>query len=178
MKKLNISFFIFIPLIFISGCRIINTNDNMSFKTPFIKSENKQKDVNSYEPDFYYKPWIYIKIINPVNGKSEIVSATIDTGSDNCYISRKLANHLGFKDSDESPLTTYTADGSMETHAIEGEYLIADEKKEIVKDFPIQKTHFYINESNSYHIVLGIRGFIDRFKEIKMIYPDNIELFW
>lgn len=177
MTKTIISFLSLVLTIFaMNGCDNI-TND-MSFSTSFIKAENKQKNINIYSPNVLYQPKIYIQIINPLNGNKETVSATIDTGSDNCFISRKLANYLGLKQTDEPPITIYTADGSIEAYAVEAEYTLANEKKERVENFPIQETHFYINEANSYHIILGFIGFIDRFKEIKIRYPHNIQFIW
>ncbi|MBI4244649.1 MAG: retroviral-like aspartic protease [Planctomycetes bacterium] len=143
-----------------------------------IKQENKQKGVNLFEPDFYFKPLVYINIINPESKKCEIVSATIDTGADNCYVSRKLVSYLGLQQSVEPPMETFTADGVMKVYAAEAEYGLADENKKVFDGFPIQKTHFYINESNTYHMVLGFRGFLDRFKEIKIRYPQYLEFWW
>src|SRR3989339_328370 len=124
MKKLAISFFsIILTIVFISGC------NNMSFKTPFIKSENLQKGANVYEPDFYYKPFIWVVITNPLNGESVLASAIIDTGSDNCYMSRKLADYLGLVNTTELPLKTYIGDNStMDSNAVEAAYTLADEK--------------------------------------------------
>lgn len=176
MNRLIFIFLLFLTLIFISGCN--NSKQNMNFKTPFIPSENPEKNTNAYEPDFYFRPLIYIEITNPTNGKREVVSATIDTGADNCYIGQGLVDHLLLTHTNEPPIVTFTASGSIKSYAVEIEYRIANEKKEIVKDFPIQKTHFYINGSLHNHVALGIRCFIDRFKEVQIHYPNDIEFFW
>lgn len=150
----------------------------MNFRTSLIKQENKQKGVNNLEPDFYFKPLIYIEIINPSNLKTQIVSAIVDSGSDNCYISRRLVNHLGLKQSEELPMKTFTVDGAMDVYAVQAEYRIADENQKIVLAFPTQKTHFYINEADTYNMVLGFRGFLDRFEEVRIKYPKHLEFCW
>jgi hypothetical protein len=45
--------------------------------------------------------------------------------------------------------------------------------------FPKQKTHFYVNEHGTEALVLGVRGFLDRFKEVILRYPAHeVEFAW
>jgi len=149
------------------------------FTSPFIKTENNQRNVNDLEPDYFYKPLIYIVITNPDTKKSEIVSALIDTGADRCFMNKELFNHLGLAKLDKPPNKVYTGSDPIKTYAVEVEYQLANSKKELVEDFPMQKTHFYVNENISQHdVILGFIGFIDRFNEIQFIYPDKMVFHW
>lgn len=175
---------ILLPLSFLfTGCtsdvdRVDGTDSYNTFVSPYVKVENKQNGVNKYEPGSFFKPYVYIQIINPITKKKLIVSAYVDTGADHCYISKKLAEVMGLLQTDESPQKVFTASGEMEVYATEVEFQLADENKKIVKDFPIQKTHVYINDNTAYHVALGSIGFIDRFREIKFNYPHNMTFVW
>jgi len=151
---------------------------NKEFISPFIRQKNNQRNVNDLEPSYFYKPLIYIVITNPDTKKHIIASALLDTGADHCFINKKLFNDLGLVKLDKPPNKIYTASGLIETYAVEVEYQLANSNKELVEDFPMQKTHFYINENISQPIVLGFTGFIDRFEEVKLLYPDKMIFIW
>ena len=115
------------------------------FASSFVKSENGQKNINDLEPDFFYRPLIYLVITNPNTKKSVVASAYIDTGANHCYINKKLADDLGLVRLNQPPQKAYTASGSIEAYAVEAEYQLANEEKELFEEFPVQKTHFYVS---------------------------------
>ena len=151
MKKITLLLVVFI--LGIGGKMGYGTEKK--FSTSFFKAENNQKDINDLEPDFLYKPLIYLVITNPSTNKSIVASAYIDTGANHCYINKKLADDLGLVRLNQPPQTVYTASGSIEAYAVEAQYQLANEEKELFHEFPTQKTHFYINEHISQPIILG-----------------------
>ena len=145
--------------------------NDRSASVPMSTQRNELYGVNSYEPAEVNRPYLKVRILNPINRRSRVSTQSwIDTAADHCYISRRAADTLGLKLSTQPPVLVYTPAGTVAMHASEVEYELLDSSGVAIGNFPRIKTHFYVNPRADvpYDVVMGQVGFLDRLDSLTL----------
>jgi hypothetical protein len=141
--------------------------------------ENKQYGATPFEPQRLLKPYVAVRLINPRTGKTATIEAYVDTGADHCVISGDVFRFLGLSRAGTATAKTFFGVGSSDLFPTEAEYEFLKSPREPISDFAKQRTHFYVSEQGTEALILGVRGFLDRFKEVILRYPaQEMEFVW
>lgn len=154
------------------------SKETRSFSTPFIEKKAPHQSKNIHVAQVTHKPIIYVEITNPVTRKSMKGYGILDTGADNCFIRKDLAERLGLVGDGQPPHDVFTGAGKISIPSTTVEFTLTDPRGEAVKGFPVQTTHLFISEGAPFELILGNNGFLDRFKEVRISYPLSITLIW
>lgn len=168
---------------FAFGCAALSlqceSKDARSLSTPFVELEAPRDSRNTHIPRVTYEPIICLELVNPATKKSMKCFGYLDTGADQCFITKELADRLGLKPDGQPPHEMQTGSGTISLDSTVVEYALNDPDGEAVKGFPTQSAPFFIQEGwLPADVVLGSIGFLDRFKEVRISYPKQITLLW
>ncbi len=123
----------------------------------------------SIRPGDIPRPWIPIRIINPVNGLSQNTYGLVDTGADECAIPASYATLLGHNlqsgverkiKTGNGVTTAYSHTATLSIMNSQGENIIAIDKTLI--DFM----------PNLHIVLLGVKSFLSRFI-LSIHYPNQ-----
>lgn len=126
----------------------------------------------------YDRPFIPVVISNPVTPQNRlIISALVDTGSDNCLFPGSLAIALGF-DLKTGKLDSSSGIGNTKIPSWQHNCileLLSPNKKTIVKKLPVSLIAFSDNtdECNVVPPLLGTSNFFNHFKMLQVAYKNK-----
>lgn len=150
---------------------VVTGSGERTVSLPMSIERNPQFGTNSYEPARLHRPYLTVRLSNPITRDARISAHSwIDTAADHCFMSQSVARALRVKLSTQSPVLVHTPAGPVTMHAAEVDYELLDGNGVVLKDFPRTRTHFYVNPRTDapYDVVLGQVGFLDQIGSITL----------
>ncbi len=125
----------------------------------------------SLTPDNRERPWLPVKIINPLTGRYISTYGLVDTGADECSLPADFAKQLGHDLGKGTRKEVDTAGGKTEVYSLTTtiEILNLKDRKAAytIRDTPIDFAR------GLKVVLLGVKNFLDRFT-LKVEYPAKV----